>query len=105
MASLIILYHYQIQVDQHQHLPTGTPNGVDDDKLYPFTLQAIGVGSNSCVSEIIEGSILVQNSHEIGLSINSKATQEICAGDEIEPITINWEEEQKPSKQIICQQV
>ena len=69
---------------------TGTPNGVDDDKRYPFTLQAIGVGSNSCVSEIIEGSILVQNSHEIGLSINSKATQEICAGDEIEPITINW---------------
>ena len=37
----------------------GTPDGVDEDKLYPFRLQAVGVGSNSCVSEIIEGSILV----------------------------------------------
>ena len=70
---------------------SGTPDGIDDDKLYPFTLQARGVGSNSCVSEIIEGSILVQNSHEIGLTINSgPATQEICAGDEIDPIVIEW---------------
>ena len=70
---------------------SGTPDGVDEDKLYPFRLQAVGVGSNSCVSEIIEGSILVQNSHEIGLTINSgSATQEICAGDEIDPIVIEW---------------
>ena len=67
---------------------TGELSGVSEDKTYGFTLTARNL-STGCESIPRQGEITLQNEHELNLELGS-TFQEICEGEEIEPIVYKW---------------
>ena len=76
---------------------SGVPNiNISDDKLYEFTVKALG--DNNCDKDIFEiGEITVKANAELTLiSLSDSDQQVVCVGEEIEPIRIKYENSNIP---------
>ena len=67
---------------------SGTPTGVTEDTVYTYTLTAFNSLTN-CQSDSIQGTITVENSHQLTRNIGP-AEQEICEGEDIQQIVYQW---------------
>lgn len=67
---------------------SGTPSGITSDTSYTFTLTALN-STTGCASDSVQGTITVQNEHEIS-RLQGSSVQELCEGEEIDPIVYQW---------------
>ena len=67
---------------------SGTPSGITEDTAYSFSLVAVNT-TTGCQSDSIQGTIIIQNSHELSRNIGP-AFQELCEGEEMQTIIYQW---------------